>query len=344
MKAEVLVRQADRLGADLRACAGGIAERVADLVAAPGFAGIGRVVLLGNGDSHHAAHAAALAFARFAGVAAEPLPAQRFADHPDPGTGPGTLAVGVSASGGSPMVAEALGLARELGAMTVTVTGRPGTAVTGAAEHALVTELTDLEPSPGVRTHQLSLLTLLALAIGLGARRAVLSTVDFQGLTGELGGLAAVVEETAELVRPACVKTAADIAHAPLRVFLGTGPSHGTALHAAAKLIEATGAPSFGQDTEEWWHVERFCRPTDLPVFVLAQPGTAQRRARALAERARQRGRRLRFVGGSEADIPVAGPVREEFAPLVHGVFAPYLAAAMAAELDREPFLADLPG
>ncbi|MBB4688781.1 SIS domain-containing protein [Amycolatopsis jiangsuensis] len=348
MKPEVLVRQADRLGDDLRARAGESIARATELTAAGAFAGIGRVVLVGNGDSHHAAHAAALAFVKFAGVACEPLPAQRFADYPGPGMGRGTLVVGISASGGSPMVVEAIRRARELGAVTVAVTGRPGSALTDAAEHPFVATLPGLEPSPGVRTHQLSLLLLLALAIGIGTRRAVLSTVEQQRLAGELGALADLVEETAALARPVCARIAAEVANAPLRIFLGTGPSHGSALHAAAKIVESAGLPSLGQDTEEWWHVERFCRPADLPVFVLAQPGTAHRRAVALAARARQRGRRLRFVGEAgeygAPDVPIAGPVRAEFAPLVYGVFAPYLAADVAAELGHEPFLADLSG
>jgi len=62
-------------------------------------------------------------------------------------------------------------------------------------------------------------------------------------------------------------------------VMVGSGPSYGTALFSAAKMIEAAGIFVLGQDVEEWWHVERFAYPIAMPVFVIAPPGRSYWRA-----------------------------------------------------------------
>jgi glutamine---fructose-6-phosphate transaminase (isomerizing) len=52
---------------------------------------------------------------------------------------------------------------------------------------------------------------------------------------------------------------------APLMVFAGSGPSYGTVLFSAAKMIEAAGVFAMGQDLEEWRHVEGLAYPTTCP-------------------------------------------------------------------------------
>ncbi|SDG59569.1 glucosamine--fructose-6-phosphate aminotransferase (isomerizing) [Lentzea fradiae] len=337
-----LVRQAERLAAD-----------VADLVPALSaqlttpFPGVRQVLLVGNGDSHHAGAAAEHAFTTFAGVRCRAVPAQRFADYP--GThrlDARTLVVGTSASGGSPRVAEALDRAAALGASTLAITGKPGSAVDERARHRLHAVPENLERGPGIRTHQASLLALLLLAIHTGRSRGVLGAAEARGLEDELTATAERIDRTLALVAPGCRAIAPVVASAPVRYLLGAGPGFGTAGYAAAKLVEAAGVPSSAQDFEEWWHVERFCRPTDLPVFLIATPGKAADRAAALAARATAAGRRIALVGATAPDVwaalPVADGVREELSPLVHSVFAPLLAAGVADHLGRQPFHGDL--
>lgn len=336
MRPDVLVRQTGCLAADVRALVPSLAGQIASAVRGPR---VRRVVLVGNGDSHRVSQAAEHAYWSLASLRCEAVAAQRFADYPSADRlDRGTLVVGISASGGSPSVVRALEVADRLGAATLAVTGRGDSPVHAAARRGVLAELPDLEPGPGVRTYQASLLALLLLAIHLG-------DADGDALRAELLSAADAVERTADLVAPACSRLAPAVAEAPVRFLLGAGPGFGVASYAAAKLVEASGLPSFAQDFEEWWHVERFCRPTDAPLLVVATPGRAADRATALAERARGIGRRVVGVAPSGhplADLPVAGHVREEFSPLLHGVFAPLLAAAAAEHLDRLPFLGDL--
>ena len=117
------------------------------------------------------------------------------------------------------------------------------------------------------------------------------------------------------------------IAASPVVVMLGSGPSYGTALYSAAKLVEAAGVFVLGQDLEEWWHVERFSYPVDMPVFVIAPPGRSHWRAQSVAATARGLGRRVITVTHTDDTevtrhahmvLPVHGEVREEFSPLLY--------------------------
>lgn len=142
------------------------------------------------------------------------------------------------------------------------------------------------------------------------------------------------------------------IADTPTLVMAGSGPSYGTALYSAAKMIEAAGLFAMGQDLEEWWHVERFAYPVDMPVFVIAPPGCSHWRAGDLAATAHGLGRRVIAVTHkddtqvsrhAQAVLPVQGEVREEFSPLLYHLFASYVASYVAERLGRSLFQSDRP-
>jgi glucosamine--fructose-6-phosphate aminotransferase (isomerizing) len=109
---------------------------------------------------------------------------------------------------------------------------------------------------------------------------------------------------------------------------------------------------AIGQDLEEWWHVERFTYPIDMPVFVIAPPGRSHWRAGDLAATARALGRRVIAVTHKDDTevtchahvvFPVHGEVREEFSPLLYHLFASYMASYVAARLGRALFQTDRP-
>ncbi len=344
---EVMLREAARLGSDLRELMAGFDREVRGALAPAEWAAVGTVCLTGDGDSYHASCAAEMAFETIGGVSCEPLSAQRFLDYradwlrespPER-----TLVVGTSASGGTQRVVQALERAGERGALTLALTGTPGSPVTRAADRAVVVEVPGRERSPGIRTYQASLLGLLLVAIRLGGADAV---------RHELAALAGVLDATGHALAERGGEVAEVVAGAAATMVLGSGPSYGTALFGAAKLVEAAGFLAVGQDLEEWWHVERFCRPFDMPLFVIAPPGRSHRRAADLAARASALGRRVVAVA-HEADaevarhaawtLPVPGEMREELSPLAYHLFASHVAAGVAKRLGRLSFQAGPP-
>ena len=353
---EVLVRQVESLAADLREQVGPAAERVRDLLTPQEWSSTGVVYLTGDGDSYHAGCAVEMAFESLGGVACQPLSALRFLEYGAPWLRPAAagrpLVIGVSASGGTQRVAQAVEAARQHGALTIAVTGAPGGAVTQAADRGLVIGLPRPERSPGIRTYQASLLGLLLTAIRLGEARGQYPQPQACALRDELAALADAVEVTASSVKDRCREIADMTANSPVMVMTGSGPSYGTALFSAAKIIEAAGVFAAGQDLEEWCHVESLAYPDTMPVFVIAPPGRSQWRAAGVAETARRQGRLVIAVTHQDDTdvtahavkwLPVQGQAREEFSPLLYHVFVGYVASYLAERLERLPFQADRP-
>jgi glucosamine--fructose-6-phosphate aminotransferase (isomerizing) len=297
-----------------------------------------------------------MAFEAIADVACAPMSAQRFLDYGAAwmrqAAPQQTLVIATSASGGTKRVVQAIERAKEHGALTIALTGTPDSAVTQAADHTIVVELPQKERSPGIRTYQASLMGMLLVAIQLGEMHNKYQQTEGNVLRQELAALANVVDATIDAIKEQCREVADMIADTPTLVMAGSGPSYGTALFSAAKVVEATGIFAIGQDLEEWWHVERFAYPIEMPVFVIAPPGRSHWRAGDLAATARGLGRRVIAVTHKDDTevtrhahvmLPVHGEVREEFSPLLYHLFASYVASYVAARLGRSLFQSDRP-
>ena len=356
LKPEVMFRQVAGLAGDVRQLTRSFEQQVRAALTPSEWRAVKKIYLTGDGDSYHASCAAEMAFEAIAGVDCEPLSAQRFLDYGAawmrPAAPPQTVVIATSASGGTERVVQAIERAKENGALTVALTGTPNSPVTQAAERSVVVELPHKERSPGIRTYQASLVGMLLAAIQLGELQGRYAQEEAERLRRELVDLADTVDTTTNAIQAGCQEVADMIAASPVVVMLGSGPSYGTALYGAAKLIEAAGVFAMGQDLEEWWHVERFAYPVDMPVFVIAPPGRSHWRAESVAATARGLGRRVIVVAHRDDTqvsrhahivLPVQGEVREEFSPVLYHLFASYVAAHVAERLGRCPFQSDRP-
>lgn len=309
-----------------------------------------QLYITGCGDSHNAGVAAELAFEELAGVPTQALPAMQFSrytvrtlrqDFPR-----NPLVVGISVSGEVSRTIEALGLARQRGALTVALTGNGESRAALAAEKALVLPVESYGRSPGVRTFALSLLGLYLLAIRLGEVAARYTQTEANNLRGELLRAADTIEATIEAVSQAAVTASEETGQATNFVFIGSGPNYATALFGAAKMVEAAGKHVIGQDIEEWAHLQYFSKEADTPTVLIAPPGESLDRAAELVETMRRLGRRtIAIVAEDDREIgpqvdhvlPVRGQIREMFSPLVYCVATELLAAA-AARGGGEPY------
>lgn len=356
LKPDVMIRQVEGLAGDLRTLTHAFAQQIRTVLTPSEWQAVNQVYLTGDGDSYHASCAAEMAFQTIADVPCEPLSAQRFLDYrvawmrnaaPHQ-----TLVIATSASGGTKRVVQAIERAKEYGALTMALTGTPNSAVTQVADRSIVVELPQKERSPGIRTYQASLMGMFLVAIQLGEIRNVYPQDQADSLRQELAALADVVDATTIAIKDRCREVAETIADTPVMVMAGSGPSYGTALFSAAKMVEAAGIFSLGQDLEEWWHVERFAYPIDMPVFVIAPPGRSYWRAGDLAATARALGRRVIAVTHKDDTevtrhahivLSVHGDVREEFSPLLYCLFASYVASYVAERLGRSLFQSNRP-
>lgn len=341
----VLVREADALASDFTNQFESIADKV---LAVPEefLRGADCVVLVGSGDSHHAACAGAMAFETFADIDCQSTSSLRL----DAYGGErlrrrASLVVAVSAGGETPQLIRAATQARRLGARTIAVTGSPTASLASAVDQVILVDLPAKAPSPGIRSHQASLLGLLLLALRLADCRGS----QTETLRSELAAVATAIAAASSAAKQSVPEVVDALVEQPTIVILGSGPAWGSAQFAAAKLTEAAAFPAHAQDVEEWLHVERFTRPVEGPIVVLAPRGRSFSRTADIASVARDAKRRVIAVAHPDdarrlaTDVLIPAPihVREQYSPLALSIFAPYLAAGLAERLGRSPFLGD---
>ncbi len=358
MEPSVMRRQVEDLGAVHREQLKNFDRITRTILDSNELLSLHKVYLTGDGDSFHASLAAEYAFEQLTGIACEPQSAQRFRDYsadflfanfPND-----TLVVGISASGRTQRVVECFERAHAASdkVITLALTGTPGSKVAESASRAVVVQVPPFGPSPGIRTYNATLLGLYLLAIRIGEVKNRYHNQAANALRDELAAMGDQLDATVA-ANIAVTAAAADAFHkAPFMVWAGSGPSFGTAMFSAAKVVEASGMFSVGQDLEEWSHVERFAYPDDTPTVVIAPPGRSYARAADLARQAKELGRRLAVVVAEDdreiaplADFvfPISGSMREEFSPLAYHIPGTLLGWRIADALERKAFQSDTP-
>jgi glutamine---fructose-6-phosphate transaminase (isomerizing) len=310
-----------------------------------------RLFVIGCGDSHHAALATEWAFEALAGVPAEPMTAMQFSRYAAGYAPPGSVVIGVSVSGGVSRTAEGLRLAGQAGAATLALTAAPDSLVARSAQQTLLLQAPPFpEPAgmvtPGVRSYTANQIALFLVALRLGEARGALSADDAAQVRHELAGLAPAAEWTIEASDGATRALAQDWVDANEFVFTGSGPNFAAALFCAAKVLEASGDPALGQDTEEWAHLQYFARAANTPTFIISPGGRDLSRAVEVAVAARAVGRRVAAVTSPSAaglisaggwTLPFADGVREMLTPVISAIPGA-LFAAHRSDVIGEPF------
>jgi glucosamine--fructose-6-phosphate aminotransferase (isomerizing) len=295
---------------------------------------IRQVILCGCGDSHHAAVSLSWAITNWSGLPAAGLTSMDAARYliPHLNSEAGrVLLVAISTSGATDRTREAVALARTAGMLTLAVTSAPGGPLAGEADTSIRLQLPPEAAGVGLLSYLASLIAGYALGAWLappGVREQV--NEGLERLPGSLApwqtAQAGPVAELLDRFDPAW----------PL-VFLGSGPAHGSARFAAAKCIEASGQVAWAQDVEEWAHLEYFCEPAELPVWILSGQGASAGREREVAEAARRIGRTL-ALSEWEPSIPMPAWLRESLSPLVLWSGPLMFADQWMTRIGQEPF------
>ncbi len=313
-----------------------------------------RIFITGCGDSHHASLNSELAFKTLTGLPVEVATAMQFARYSAgfiPQTGPFTnLVIGISVSGEVTRTLEALNMARQAGATTLALSATPGSRVAMAGDVLFqVPNPAFPDPEgvhiPGARSFFINQVALLLIAIRIGEVRGTLTSPQATAIRNEIFALGKVIEETINSNESAIQKLAADWKDAKEFVFAGSGPNFGIALFTAAKVLEASGDPALGQDTEEWCHLQYFAKDANTPTFAITAAERDLSRVTEMVVAAKAIGRRVVVIAPKTAleltklaDAAFTfSPVREMFSHLVTQIPG-LLFAAYRAEVVGEPF------
>jgi glucosamine--fructose-6-phosphate aminotransferase (isomerizing) len=320
-----------------------------------------RLFVTGCGDSHHAALGCELAFESIAGVPMEPMTALQFARYAVgylTETVPNTnIVIGISVSGEVSRTLEALTLARQAGAATIALTATPGSRVAQAAERVFDSQTSPFpDPpgvhTPGVRSYTSNQIALLLMAVRLGEVRGKITSAEATAYRREILALADAAEKTIEACDQAARSLAEEWKDANEFVFVGGGVNFGAALFSAAKVLEASGDPALGQETEEWAHLQYFAKAVNTPTFLISAGDRDLSRMTEVAVAAKTIGRRTVAVApasaaslreAASAVLPLPEGVREAFSPIIAAIPGE-LFAAHRADAIGEPFFRSFGG
>jgi glucosamine--fructose-6-phosphate aminotransferase (isomerizing) len=247
-------------------------------VAGLGRRDIARVCFLGCGTSFYAGQVAKYVMEHIAHIPAEAIQAFAFASYAEPAIlSPQTLVVGISATGNTQAVCDALARAHEAGARTLGITARPEANIAQSADYVIPTG-SEVTISVKTRTYVCSLIALYLLALHLAD-------------TGHEGGadLMAHWQQQIELAADGTrhflkyqqeeIKRLAErYAKAPMVFVFGTGPNAGTAEEASLKVIEMAKVFSEAQELEDFLHGRLRIVDEQTPVFFVAPHGRASER------------------------------------------------------------------
>ena len=297
------------------------------------------VYTAGCGDSFYAGLACEMAFAHFCRLPVKALSAMQFARYEADRLPQHAVLFGISNSGQVSRSIEAVGLARAAGVDTIAVTGNGASGIVREAAATITVAIPAMGRSPGIRSYTVQLLSLLLCALHLGELRHAISAAAARAWRQQLRDVTACMEATIQATDDGAKQVAERLGEAEHWVFMGSGPSYATALFIAAKLVESCGANAWGQDIEEWAHIQFFNRQEHTPTCVIIPPGRSIDRALELLPYVKGIGRPTLAVASSEqaflptqADIvlPVPQVVPEVFSPLVYCLAGELLAYYLA--------------
>ncbi len=297
----------------------GLADRLYELARTLHTEGIEHLYLVGCGDSAFAGSAAALAFQRHSGIAAEGVHALDLARYRVRYLPRNSAVCCISFSGKVGRTIEAAKQARRFGQRVIVLTGNTTSPLAQEATDILPLSVPTLGYSPGTSTYLAILAALLQLSIVWGQVRG--NAID---------GAKALLWRVPELARQTLTETAQPALELAQRVvrhdwltFLGAGPNLATARFGAAKLFEGPQKLGVSTNIEEWAHEEYFISGTNTPVLLIAPSGAAFDRANEMLSELSFIGADTTFISDKRPAItpttffPLAPGLPEEFSPLL---------------------------
>lgn len=305
------------------------------------------IVLSGSGDLLHAALSTRVAIERLTGITTLALPSMQLGLYHSLGFDRNCLVIQMSFSGITARAVEAATLVRQRGCEVWSITADPTSPLASIASRHILKPQTGDNEAVGF---PFTMAMLLLIGARIGEAAGALSRTSARAFRSMLRNCTTDMKSTiAAAARPA-ESCAAAIVDAPHLLFLGSGPTHGTAVNATARVMEAAGASASAQDIEEWVHLDRWIADKRLPVILIAPPGPGLDRAREVSHALKALGKRQIVVTDDEGHFPEADfhlPVRcalpEELAPLIYNLPCELLADFLCKHGRRLPYRSDDP-
>jgi glutamine---fructose-6-phosphate transaminase (isomerizing) len=232
------------------------------------------IYFVGHGSSLYNAQVGEYVLEYIAGVPCKAVPAFAFSAYMEHRRlDAQTLVVGISTTGETKSVCDALERARDAGSLTLAITAHRDSLITHSADIVIPTGGEDDQISVKTKSYIQALIALYLLALHLSGDPQQRSYwLDQIRLAAE--GAHRFLEEQQDKIN----QLAGKFTKAPKVFVLGTGPNLGTAEEASLKIIEMAKMYSECQELEDFFHGRLREVDPDSPVFFLAPDGRSNRR------------------------------------------------------------------
>ena len=237
-----------------------------------------RVYIVGCGTSYYAAQVGKYIIEHLTHLPVEAHQAFAFSIYTDPALlNEKTLVIGVSTTGNTEAVCNALEFARHSGAATLAFTATPGSSIT---EISQTTILTGGRVTIAVKTETYlqSLICLYLFGIHLAHNLGLLSSEEIEDWHHQIHKAEEITLRFFTKQQPDIVKLVDLYSSTDMVFIVGTGPNFGTAEEASLKVVEIAKMYSVSQEMENFLHgYDRELNETS-PIFLLAPRGPALNR------------------------------------------------------------------
>lgn len=244
----------------------------------PGQREFTRVYLTGCGTSFYAGQVGKYAIEQIAHLPAEAVQGFAFATYAEPAVlDAQTLVIGISATGNTAAVCDALTRARQCGAPTLGVTADPESKIGQAADAVIPTGGT-ITVSVKTRTYVESLIVIYLLALHLGEAGGQVSPDQAAHWRKQIDLAADGTRRFLDHQQGEIEALARTYAQAPNVFVLGSGPNAGTVEEASLKVIEMAKMFSEARELEDFMHGRLREVDGSTPMFFVAPQGRASER------------------------------------------------------------------
>ena len=233
-----------------------------------------QIYLVGHGSSLYNAQVGDYILEHIAGIPCKAVPAFAFSAYMEPRRlDAQTLVIGISTTGETKSVCDALERAGDAGSVTLAITAHTDSLITQNADLTLLTGGEDDQISVKTKSYIQALVPLYLIALHLSEdphqRNHWLDQIQ---LAAE--GAHRFLEEQQAQIK----QLAERFVNAPKVFVLGTGPNLGTAEEASLKIIEMAKMYSECQELEDFFHGRLREVDSNSPVFFMAPDGRSNRR------------------------------------------------------------------
>jgi glucosamine--fructose-6-phosphate aminotransferase (isomerizing) len=233
-----------------------------------------RIYLLGHGSSLYNAQVGEYVLEHIAGVPCKVIPAFAFSAYMEQSLlDSQTLVIGISTTGETQSVCEAMECASQSGSPTLAITAHEDSAIAHSVDAVILTGGEDDRISVKTISYVQALIPIYLLAVHLAGdveiKRYWLDQINLAAQ-----GAHQFLQEGWVQIKQLAEKHA----NAPKVFVLGTGPNLGTAEEASLKIIEMAKMYSECQELEDFFHGRLREVDQDSPLFFIAPEGHASRR------------------------------------------------------------------